>query len=418
MAIKTIDGIPVYQATIEDEGERMLRVSFVDYPAVESDFLAFSKQQPVQTFAIQDEEQRRVFGVVMRADYPMIRYSETGAPYYIVFSKDTIRKMAEKYMREGRANNVNLMHVDGSDVYDVTLCQYFLKDRAKGIDPVGFEEISDGSLMAEYHVENDAVWAEIKNGTFRGFSIEVCAGVNPEEVGEAEALFAYAMEIYNTQKDTTMSTKMQRALAAVAKRLGEAIKFGSMTTDKGVIRWEGDEDVKVGDLIEFVPTEEGAEPVQAEAGEYVGEEVIIVVGEDGKVAEINEKKEAEPVAEEVAEEAVEEMAEEDAPVAEESVEEIAEAVAEEVAEEVAEQKVEDAVAAQLAAIEAKTAELEAKVDELEALVKELSEGAAKNEEAINEFRKKSASKGAAELYKEAEAPASMSAALKAFKARR
>lgn len=410
--VSKINGIPVYQATIEDEGDRMLRVSFVDYPAVESDFLAFSQAKPVQNYAIQDEEQRRVFGVVMRADYPMIRYTPTGEPFYIVFSRDTVRTMAEKYMAEGRANNVNLMHVDGSDVEGVTLCQYFIKDSAKGISPEGFEEISDGSLMAEYHVLNDEVWQGVKDGTFRGFSIEVCAGVTPDETSDVDELAAFVLSACTEAKfNSENMSKIKKILAA----LGEALKFGTMTTDKGVIRWEGDEAVKVGDEIEVVPSEEGAEPVKAEAGEYVGEELVVVVGEDGKVTEVNEKA-AEPVAEEPAEEVVEELAEEEAPEAEaeQAVEEIAEAVAEEVAEEVAE----DTVAAQLAAIEAKTAELEEKVAKLEEMLKAVAEGTAENEAAIEEFRKAPASKGAKEAYKAAEAPGSMAAAIKTFKARR
>ena len=414
--INRINGIPVYQATIEDDGERMLRVSFVDCPAVESDFIAFSKEKPVQTFAIQDEEQRRVFGVVMRADYPMIRLDAEGNPFYIVFSRETIRRMAEKYMAEGRANNVNLMHVDGSDVEGVTLCQYFIKDSAKGISPEGFEEISDGSLMAEYHVLNDEVWQGVKDGTFRGFSIEVCPGMEPDETSDVDELAAFVLSACTEAKfNSENMSKIKKILAA----LGEALKFGTMTTDKGVIRWEGDEAVKVGDEIEVVPSEEGAEPVKAEAGEYVGEELVVVVGEDGKVTEVNEKA-AEPVAEEPAEEVVEELAEEEAPEAEaeQAVEEIAEAVAEEVAEEVAEQAAEDTVAAQLAAIEAKTAELEEKVAKLEEMLKTVAEGTAENEAAIEEFRKAPASKGAKEAYKAAEKPGSMSAALKAYKARR
>ena len=69
MAIVKIDGIPVYDASLGEDGG-MLRISLVNAPAVMADFVAFAKQKPVQMYRIEDEEQRRVLGVVMRADFP------------------------------------------------------------------------------------------------------------------------------------------------------------------------------------------------------------------------------------------------------------------------------------------------------------------------------------------------------------
>jgi hypothetical protein len=36
----------------------------------------------------------------------------------------------------------------------------------------GFEDIADGSWFGSFYVENDDVWQQIKDGTFRGFSVE------------------------------------------------------------------------------------------------------------------------------------------------------------------------------------------------------------------------------------------------------
>ena len=152
MAIVTIDGIPVYKALVDDEDTGMLRISLVDDPAVQSDFLAFAAQKRTQMYAVQDEDKHLVLGVVMRADFPIYRRDERSGEYYVIYKADTIRKMAEKYLVEGRQNEVNLMHVDGSEVDGVHLVQYFIK--GGGINPVGFEDISDGSLFAEFHVEN------------------------------------------------------------------------------------------------------------------------------------------------------------------------------------------------------------------------------------------------------------------------
>ena len=52
------------------------------------------------------------------------------------------------------------------------LCKIFIKDSENGVSPKGFEDYNDGSLFAEFHVENDDVWNAIKSETFKGFSLE------------------------------------------------------------------------------------------------------------------------------------------------------------------------------------------------------------------------------------------------------
>ena len=179
--IVTIDGIPVYQATMDGDDTRMLRISLVDDPAVQSDFLKFSAQPPRrQLYSVTDEEKRLVRGVVMRADFPIYRRDERMGEYYIIYKADTIRTMAEKYLVEGRQNDVNLMHEEGSDVDGVQLIQWFLKDAAAGISPEGFDDIADGSLFAEFHIVNDDVWAAVKAGTYKGFSLEGIFDLVPE----------------------------------------------------------------------------------------------------------------------------------------------------------------------------------------------------------------------------------------------
>ena len=173
---------PIYEALVTSEDAGMLRISLVDLPAVESNFLAFAKEdgEPVRLYFVRDEERRIVRGVVMRADYPILRRNGD-YEYYIVFRADTIRVMAEKYLAESRQNNVDEMH-NHNDVDDVQMVQYFIKDTAAGIAPAGFEDIADGSLFAEFHVLNDEVWAKVKDGTYRGFSLEGAFELVPEEM--------------------------------------------------------------------------------------------------------------------------------------------------------------------------------------------------------------------------------------------
>ena len=92
----TINGIPVYDAIIGEEGTGMTCISLVDEPAVMSDFVAMAKASPRMMYAVESEEKRLVFGVVMRADFPLYRRTDKGVEYYIIYRAATIRAMAEQ----------------------------------------------------------------------------------------------------------------------------------------------------------------------------------------------------------------------------------------------------------------------------------------------------------------------------------
>lgn len=262
----------------------MMRISLVDYPAVESDFVAFAKNARPTMYSVQDEEKRLVRGVVMRADFPIYRVDWFNGEYYVVYRAATIREMAEKYLAEGRQNNVNLMHENGSSVHGVNMVQMFIKDAARGITPEGFDDIEDGSLFAEFHVTNDEVWQEIKAGTFKGFSLEGYFVTTPIEDDDAGFSFR---GLFKTLFNNDMS-KLQKIKALLAELLADdkKVEMASATTDKGVLSWDGEEAVKEGDAVYIL--DEAGNRTPAEDGEYTTEDSIIVVA-DGKVAEIKEK---------------------------------------------------------------------------------------------------------------------------------
>ena len=266
--IQTIDGIPVYNALLSDEGCGIVRISLVDAPAVESNWQAFASVERKQLYKVADEDKHIIRGVVMRADFPIYRVSEIGQEYYIVYTADVIREMAEKYLKENRTNFVNIMHLDNSEVAGVQMVQWFLKDSAKGISPEGFEEIADGSLFAEFHVVNEAVWKAIKQGEFKGFSLEGIFDAKPKEVD-------------NFSKKKKNMGKFSRIREMLAKLFAE---FASITTDKGILVWDSEDDLKAGDKVYIEDAEGNRTP--AEDGDYTTEDGKVIKVAGGEVAEI------------------------------------------------------------------------------------------------------------------------------------
>lgn len=164
---------PIYKIYIDDTVSGVEKISLVHSPAVESDFLAFDEEHPEKSFKFEaDEEQRIIFGCSLRADFPIYRRDTERGEFYVVFDKDTIKKINERFAKENNFNNVNLDHSEDTD--GVYMTQMFIKDVEKGIDPSDFKDIEDGSLFTAYKVENDEVWEKVKNGDYLGLSVEGC----------------------------------------------------------------------------------------------------------------------------------------------------------------------------------------------------------------------------------------------------
>lgn len=160
--------LPIFQANVDEEGTGMFVVSLVEEPAVEVSWQLFDKAK--QTFKVENPDLQLITGVVMLADVPIYRYDPTYGEYYIVFSKDTIEKMVQKFFKEGYQENVDNDHnfnlIDG-----IELQQAFIKDTEKGISPKGFEDVPDGSLFFTYKVTSDELWEKVKTGSWTGFSL-------------------------------------------------------------------------------------------------------------------------------------------------------------------------------------------------------------------------------------------------------
>lgn len=123
-------------------------------------------------FAIQDEEEQIITGALMLADKPIYRNDDNGE-YYVVFTKETIKQIAQKFFAKGYQSNVNLMHDSGMKLEGLTMFESWIVDEKRGIKPMqGFEDVADGSWFGSFKVDNPDVWQMIKDGKVRGFSVE------------------------------------------------------------------------------------------------------------------------------------------------------------------------------------------------------------------------------------------------------
>jgi len=139
------------------------------------------KQIDKSNFSIQDEDRRIISGALMLADTPIYRNDPKRGEYYCTFSKDTIEKIAVNFFDKGFQKNVNFMH-NGEIIEGFVMFESFISDKSRGILPMkGFEDCKDGSWFGSFKVENEKAWQVIKEGNFKGFSIEGSFGINADD---------------------------------------------------------------------------------------------------------------------------------------------------------------------------------------------------------------------------------------------
>ena len=147
------------------------------------------RQIDKQNFVVQNEEKRIISGAIMLADSPIYRNDTTNGEYYVVFSKDTIFKIVQKFFKKGFQSNVNLQHNAKDKVSGVTMFESFISDKDRGILPMkGFEDTPDGSWFGSFKVDDDNVWEMVKSGEIKGFSVEGIFEYTRKETKEEQVL--------------------------------------------------------------------------------------------------------------------------------------------------------------------------------------------------------------------------------------
>ena len=157
---------------ILDEAQDLMgieAISIVENPAIEENFLAL-KSDEIKLAEI-NKDKKILMGALLIPNKPIYRNNEEGE-YYIYFSKDTVRKASQLYLKNGNQNNSTLEHQH--ELNGLTLVESWIveddkydKSRKYGLN------VPVGTWMGSVKVNNDDVWNEyVKSGKVKGFSIE------------------------------------------------------------------------------------------------------------------------------------------------------------------------------------------------------------------------------------------------------
>lgn len=164
-----------YVINEDDQKTGVYCMSLVENPAILVNWIALSKQEKTEELkfaAVENGEQRMLYGPVMIPDQLIYRYNDkTKEEWMATYKSETIKTIAQKYMRNSMHQYTNLEHeipVQGVNIVETWIQADPEKDKSAAL---GFTT-PPGTWYIGGHVEDDGLWQDVKNGIFKGWSLE------------------------------------------------------------------------------------------------------------------------------------------------------------------------------------------------------------------------------------------------------
>lgn len=204
----------IVELVIDDNNEQLAidAISLVSDPAIDVEMIYMSKDKANITLAKVDEDKRLIISPALIPDKSIYRFNqETGEEYYVYFSKETVKKASEAYLKYNNQSSATLEHNNRiSGVHTVESWIITNPDMDKS-NLYGYD-LPAGTWMVSMRVENDDVWQLVKDKTVKGLSIE------GYYVDKMEAMSAQKLASY-TDYPKAAKENAQRAIDA-NKELG------------------------------------------------------------------------------------------------------------------------------------------------------------------------------------------------------
>jgi hypothetical protein len=165
----------IYELVLRDDEDSVFALSLVSTPAIMQDFIFFNAEgKQVIKFATANEDKHLIVGPILIPDIKILRLKEDGiTPYYVTFTRETVEKIAQKYIKDNNANNITLEHMES--VNNVSLVESWIVessvyDKSKAYNLT----VKPGTWMGVFSLENNKeLWNDyVKTGLVKGISLE------------------------------------------------------------------------------------------------------------------------------------------------------------------------------------------------------------------------------------------------------
>jgi hypothetical protein len=159
----------IMRCVMDEEGKLgVYAIGLVSEPAIEEKWIALSD---IKLSSV-DAERKMLYGAALVPDKKILRYDqENNEEYFILFEKETIYRCAHLFLMKHLQNAHSLEHqtpLEGCVVVESWIIEDPEHDKAKHFGM----KLPAGTWMLGVHVQDDAVWNQVKEGSITGFSIE------------------------------------------------------------------------------------------------------------------------------------------------------------------------------------------------------------------------------------------------------
>jgi hypothetical protein len=165
----------IVELVIQDDNQELAidAISLVSAPAIEQDFVFMKKKEKSNlTLAKVDEEKRMLISPALIPNKNIVRYdANTDSEYYVWFSKETVRKASELYLKHNNHHKATYEHQERVSGV-LTVESWIIEDpKMDKANIYGFQ-LKKGTWMVKMKIDNDELWQDIKSKKIRGLSIE------------------------------------------------------------------------------------------------------------------------------------------------------------------------------------------------------------------------------------------------------
>ena len=164
----------IVELVIADDSQELAidAISLVTSPAIEQDFVFFGKEKNNLTFAKVDEEKRMLVSPALIPNKNIFRHDpNTDSDYYVYFSKETVRKASELYLKHNNHHKATYQHQDRVSGV-LTVESWIIEDTKLDKSTLYGYSLPVGTWMVKLSISNDEIWQKIRSGELKGLSIE------------------------------------------------------------------------------------------------------------------------------------------------------------------------------------------------------------------------------------------------------
>jgi hypothetical protein len=165
----------IVELVIQDDNQELAidAISLVSAPAIEQDFVFMKKKEKSNlTLAKIDTDKRMLISPALIPNKNIIRYdANTDSEYYVWFSKETVRKASELYLKHNNHHKATYEHQERVSGV-LTVESWIIEDpKMDKANIYGFQ-LKKGTWMVKMKIDNEELWQDIKSKKIRGLSIE------------------------------------------------------------------------------------------------------------------------------------------------------------------------------------------------------------------------------------------------------